>query len=143
MSLPVDGDNCANPGSYFTYIGNAEADKFGNGSISSWKNVNFDSLIGKSVQMRGRYGDYGIPRITGQPDVTLPLDPDGITAVTPATRTYASGHFRTLDVQACGNIVEIECPSAVHPSTHSSTYAAPTTPHYSPTKSHYKPTVSY
>jgi hypothetical protein len=116
MSLPVDGDSCDNSGTTFHYIGDAHADKHGDASIYRWRDVSFDDLIGKSVQIRGRYQDYGIPRLASQPAVTLPLDPSG-TAVTPATRPYADGLFRTRDVQACGNIVEIECPGAVQPST--------------------------
>lgn len=116
MNLPVDGDNCDNSGSTFHYIGDAHADDYGDASIYRWRDVSFDDLIGKSVQIRGRYRDYGIPRTDATTTVTFPLNPDA-SPLDPADTTYDEGLFRTRDVQACGNIVEIECPGAVQPST--------------------------
>ena len=146
MSLPVDGDDCDNSGTTFHYIGDAHADDYGDASIYRSRNVSFDDLIGKSVQIRGSYRDYGIRRSSAAPGTGICIDidngatdtfDDGCSSYYDNPEAYCGNYddddftasllccacgytprrLRTRDVQACGNIVENECPGSVQPST--------------------------
>ena len=105
--LPVGSglDNCKKLGRTFTYVGRANADYEGDAHLNVWNKTSIDDLIGKSVEIRGRYRDYGItPRAAGTDTTTITTPEAG------NDYTASQGPFRTLDVQACGNIVEIACP---------------------------------